>query len=273
MAEQWYSSDDIVIASGENFADALFGGPFASALRAPILLTAKDQLPKGTFETLERLAVKVVYVLGGKNTVSEAITDQLKEKGYAVVRLEGANRRETASEIAKSTYNLYGTQIVGDRMLLASGVSFADALSAAPFAHYARASQYAGAFLPYGGFETTGTVIGGTNTIPKLENEDHRIAGDNRYETSAKLADIIAGELKQDVQVAYIADGTNYPDALTAAPDVTDKTGVILLTQPDVLNAHAKRFIEEHEIKKIYVIGGENSVSKQVENELNELIK
>ena len=38
--------NDIILASGENFADALAGGPLSIDINAPILLTQKGTLPK-----------------------------------------------------------------------------------------------------------------------------------------------------------------------------------------------------------------------------------
>lgn len=55
-----------VIASGENFADALFGGPLASQVNGPMLLTSKDSLPNGLLEKLKELKVKTIYLLGEK---------------------------------------------------------------------------------------------------------------------------------------------------------------------------------------------------------------
>lgn len=47
--------------------------------------------------------------------------------------------------------------------------------------------------------------------------------------------------------------------------------GTILLTKPGQLNKDTKTFIRENNIKNIIIVGGERSVSKNVENELRGL--
>lgn len=68
-----YRSEIAVIASGENFADALFGGPLASQVSAPMLLTHKDKLPTGMVEALKDIGVRFVYLLGGENSISAEV--------------------------------------------------------------------------------------------------------------------------------------------------------------------------------------------------------
>lgn len=270
--ENWLRSDDMVLASGENSADALYGGPLASALKAPMILTPKDKLPEGFYETAEELGTMLIYVLGGENSVSKEITDELMQKGYAVVRLGGANRFETASKIAKTVADFHGMQTGGDQYIWTNPNEFADALAAAPFAYYARSSaEYGGHFLPYNG-GSGGKVIGGTNSIPELEYEQLRISGANRYETAVEIAKTVQNKLNPEIQVVYLANGMDYPDALAACPVATEYDGVILLTPADKLHEATKAFIAESGIRKVFIIGGENSVSEQVEDEVKEIL-
>ncbi|HYO18660.1 MAG TPA: cell wall-binding repeat-containing protein [Dermatophilaceae bacterium] len=60
------------LASGENYPDALAGGPVAARAGAPLLLTRRDCVPASVLEELTRLGATKIVVLGGVGAVSEA---------------------------------------------------------------------------------------------------------------------------------------------------------------------------------------------------------
>ena len=62
-------SENVVLASGFNFADALSAGQLASALDAPLLLSSKDKLDSETENEINRLKAKNVYIVGGNLTI------------------------------------------------------------------------------------------------------------------------------------------------------------------------------------------------------------
>ena len=64
-------ADNVFVASGTSFPDALAGASFAAADGGPILLVRRDALPNATAEELDRLNPKVVTVLGGTSAVSD----------------------------------------------------------------------------------------------------------------------------------------------------------------------------------------------------------
>ncbi|MDU7166340.1 cell wall-binding repeat-containing protein, partial [Finegoldia magna] len=65
------TSENVVLASGFNFADALSAGQLASALDAPLLLSSQDKLDSQTKNEIERLKAKKVFVVGGDNAISK----------------------------------------------------------------------------------------------------------------------------------------------------------------------------------------------------------
>lgn len=116
--------DEVYVASGENFPDALSGVPAAATATSPILLVQPDEIPSATLGELGRLDPDEVVVLGGTAAVSADVEEHLEFFGD-VERLEGGNRYETSATIS-------GHAFPGgaDTVFVATGGVFADALSA-----------------------------------------------------------------------------------------------------------------------------------------------
>ena len=115
----------VFVATGENFPDALAGGPAASVLGGPILLTAKTQLPSSTASELGRLKPAKIVVLGGEGAVSKAVESNLGNYTSGVVqRVAGPDRYSTAAAISSSAFNP-GVPIV----YISTAADFPDALA------------------------------------------------------------------------------------------------------------------------------------------------
>jgi len=115
----------VYVATGENYPDALTGGPAAAKLGGPILLTRKDTVPAATVAELKRLKPRRIVVLGGTGVVSRAVEKALKgHTSGAVTRLAGADRYGTGAAISRNAYKP-GVPIV----YIATGVNFPDALA------------------------------------------------------------------------------------------------------------------------------------------------
>jgi len=113
------------VATGEDFPDALTGGPAAAALGGPILLTQKAKLPSATVSELKRLKPKRIVVVGGTGVVSEAVQDALKSYTTGdVSRLAGADRYSTGAAISKDAFKP-GVPVA----YVATGANFPDALA------------------------------------------------------------------------------------------------------------------------------------------------
>lgn len=241
-------SDRVILVSGENFADALTAGNLSA--EGPILLTEKEGLKAVTSNEIERLKAKEVIIVGGESSVSKKIEGQLK--GKKIIRISGKNRYETSTKLAQ--------QLKAKDVVLANGNSFADALSAAPFAVQKNQTLILtdGKNLPDGiKAEDVKTIIGGKNSvnIKGLEKAE-RVSGKNRYETSLEVM-----KRMNKTEKAVLADGRNYPDALSAAPLAVKKSTGILLSDDSAIDS-IKSFIDKNGIKQVTIIGGEKSVSK-----------
>jgi hypothetical protein len=118
----------VYVASGEHFADALTGGAIAAIEGAPLVLTARDELPDATRDVLRSFAPSEVVLLGGTGSVGHAVVASLRADGHEVRRLAGPDRYSTAATIAHDRLPS------PPEILLAAGLSFPDALAAAPLA-------------------------------------------------------------------------------------------------------------------------------------------
>lgn len=88
-----------------------------------------------------------------------------------------------------------------------------------------------------------------------------RVGGANRYETAALIAD---WAFDPGVPVAYLASGSDYPDAIAGAAAAGFTDGPVLLTKPDVLSEEAAEKLEALEPERIIVLGGPAAVAETV---------
>lgn len=119
-----------LLATGENFPDALTGGPMSYADSFPTLLTETASLAPEASGAMDNLAIKHVIVLGGPNAVADAVLSQVQAKGITVERLAGATRQTTATAI--SDFELTHLGFAGTHVNLARGDNFPDALAGGP---------------------------------------------------------------------------------------------------------------------------------------------
>lgn len=112
-----------IIASGEDFPDALATAPLGSKEIAPILLVTRNQMDKKVSKALKDLNIKRVYVAGGQNSVSKKLEAQLPQ---VIRRFSGQDRYETAILVASYTYP------ESKEVFVASGEVFPDALVIGP---------------------------------------------------------------------------------------------------------------------------------------------
>jgi putative cell wall-binding protein len=69
----------VIVATGNNFVDALAGSSYAAKIGCPILLVDKDNVEEDIRGFVSRQSIKDVFVLGGDSVVSEMVIDKLRE--------------------------------------------------------------------------------------------------------------------------------------------------------------------------------------------------
>lgn len=95
-----------------------------------------------------------------------------------------------------------------------------------------------------------------------------RIAGQDRYATSVAISKY---GFPDGAPIVFVATGTNYPDALSAAAAAAKMGGPLLLTAPGQLLSNVRSEIDRLHPDRIVVVGGPDAVSAGVFDELKHL--
>lgn len=114
----------VVIATGEDFHDALVAAPLAAYKGIPMLLTEKNGLPSSTTAALEMIAPTETIVVGKSDAVSDAVLAGLTN----AQRFSGSDYYETATIAAEK----FGADV--SKIFFATGKDFPDALSGSALA-------------------------------------------------------------------------------------------------------------------------------------------
>lgn len=77
LAKYSGAKEVVVVASGEDFADALVAAPFSAQQNGAILLTNKDKLSDNAEKFIKDTKFNKSYVIGGEKSVSEKVIEQL----------------------------------------------------------------------------------------------------------------------------------------------------------------------------------------------------
>lgn len=125
VAQNMGDFNQAIIATGEDFPDALSIAPIAAMKGIPIILTPQDKLPKDIKNYLSK-TVQSTYVLGGAGVVSANVLNQLPDP----TRLSGQDRYETNLTII----NKFSNELNFDNCYLATGENFPDALAGSALA-------------------------------------------------------------------------------------------------------------------------------------------
>jgi putative cell wall-binding protein len=118
----------VMVATGQNFPDALAGAAASSHVGIPILLVQFQVIPPSTAAQLDRLNPSQIFIVGGTSAISTSVETQLKQYAGTVTRLGGADRYGTAIAISQAFFNASS----GDHAWMATGQNFPDALAAGP---------------------------------------------------------------------------------------------------------------------------------------------
>jgi putative cell wall-binding protein len=283
------AADSALLATADDFPDALAATALAAQRDAPLLLTHRDRLPEAVASELSRLGVEEAVLLGGTGAISDAVAADLTERGYRVARFAGDTRFATARKLAEAA----GPAETGEVVLTLgarheSGPGWPDAVAAGTLA----ASRdnlplllTAHDHLPDATAEALRDleadrvlVVGGEAAIaPAVMSElealglsAERLAGATRYETSARLAREALQRNQRSTQSLVVATGEDFPDALAAGALAGALEAPLVLTPSAELAETTGQFVRDHQDTWGHgmLVGGASAASETVEIQL-----
>ena len=220
-----------------------------------------------------------IVVIGGSGVISDAVMNHLSScTDGEVQRVAGSSRYATAAAVSKSSFSSASTAYV------ATGLNFPDALAAGPVA----AANGAPILLVRTGSVPSETlveldrlapasivILGGNGAVSadvestlksRYPGSDiSRIAGSNRYETAALIS---RSHFEPEPVTAYVAVGSNFPDALAGGAAAAIRNAPVLLTDSDSLPASTALELGRLQPREIVILGGTGVVSPAVETQL-----
>ncbi len=289
--------DVVVLATGEDYPDALCAAPLAAVVGGPILLTPHDEVLPAVADEIRRLGATRAYVVGGPAALSDEIIRQLRDgDGYVEAqRIGGSDRYATSREIGRFVAYASGSALYQE-VFLARGDDFADALSCSAIAArwqvpilLTRPTVIDPETFKLAADSYIVRIVGGTSAVSQAI-EDRltaamcpfrcdvtrvlRYAGTDRYATAALLATTEA-EAVAGYSHLGIATGERFPDALALAPYLAEMNGCLLLTRRDMLpqvTADAIGPVTRAGVDAA-IVGGVSAVSPEVEDAVQDVLE
>ena len=263
----------VVVANGDNYADALSGAYLAKVKNAPLILVNEnnmEQAKKFIYDHLNKRVKKwqaksQVYLLGGERVVPEAMRTEL-EKYFDIKRIAGSDRFETNLKILKEA------DVRSGDLLVCSGVGYADSLAASASGRPIMLvddklsdeqkklikSLDRGNIKIIGGYKSVNSNI--ENACKSL-TPTIRIYGEDRYKTS--LA--IAKHFFKNSKSAVFAYGDNFPDGLCGGV-LAEKMNAPLLLINENNYDFAKQYVKENTMNNFVVLGGNRMIPNRTIN-------
>ena len=230
------TTKNVVLATDQNFPDALSASYLASKLGTGVLLTPTNALAAETVTALRVGGINHVYIVGGPLAVSETVVAALQaEPVYNCGGTVPVTNPTTGAQVLETVTQVYG-QTQYD--------------TAQTVAQYFGSSVGTGSFNGAYPTSTTGT---------------------SAYNTTSGLSGTLAPASATPSATAILATGQTFPDAMTASAMSYARQWPILLTQQASLSPQASAAITDLGIKQVIVMGGPIAVSDTVLSQLGTL--
>lgn len=263
----------LYVASGRDFPDALSAGPAAAHQEGALLLVDRDLVPTAVREEILRLSPDHVVVVGGEAAISASVFRDLASLQPSIERIAGADRYETSRLLALSAFS-----DGAERIFVASGSTFPDALSAGPAA--ARdggpvvlvRGTAAEADAPTRDLVTTlgappVAIVGGYAAVSQgfsysllSLSWNERYAGPDRFATAVAVnADFGPGE------TAFVASGRGFADALVAGAAAARAGAPLYLSEQSCVPESVRRAVLDGAAFDVVLAGGTTSLGAGVE--------
>lgn len=248
IAERWAMGDksnvhgkvrNAIIASGENFPDALSASYLSQRMGAPILLTQRGSLPADTIEALRDRQVDKVFIVGGAAAVSKDVEAKLADLN---------TYRWSGTRGTDSDPNYGGLETTGAKLQV-QRISSANPQNDTRYTTNQLVNMYAAA---WGGNRTIGKTI-------------YKSGEAGKYTAIFARGDNFPDALAAGVLTAGMNDGVLNPINIG-----TDQALPLILTAPDSLSDSAKAQIDRLDVQHGLIIGSENAVSDGVKKSMED---
>lgn len=226
-------------------------------------------------------------MLGTMNFRSLLVTSFDTPVNVDITRTAGQSRMDTAIEVSKQLYpSGFPANHAHKTVFITTSSDFADALSAGPLA-----AQYGNAPILLTSSSSLPDavklevqrlkaenviILGGTtavsnqvrNSLSSISsvNRVERISGSNRYETNLEI-----NKRLNDVSGIFVASGSNFADALAAAPIAASQKWAIVLSKTNEIPKNSLSFIKDKN-RQVNILGGALAVSEAVQNEIQTVV-
>lgn len=281
--------DTIVIATQDEYYDALTASSFAGLKGCPIMTVPDGALSSQDIEWLQYWHPANVYIIGGTAALPTSIDYAIESmiSDVAITRVSGSTARATAEAIYDAGGNGWGTTAI-----VATLDSFQDALSISAYAYAKRAPIFLvagqGGTLAYssitrianGGF-TQVVIVGGSDAVGSyVENQLSgipyvRLAGPNCYGTSQVVATWCRVNGGMIGNRPALATGEDYYDAIVGSPLCGKYNSPIILASDSnlsTISGFVKTYRSYYQTTG-YILGGEAAISYYVESKLNQALR
>ncbi|MBG6055939.1 putative cell wall-binding protein [Salinibacterium sp. CAN_S4] len=282
------AAEVVYVTTGLNFPDALSAAPAAAIQRGVMLLTLPTSIPTSVRNEIVRLHPKRIVVVGGVNSVSQAVYNELAtltardpETNEPLIERQGGTDRYDASR------NIVRTAFTGlasaSTVYISTGANFPDALSASA-AGGAKGYPVILVDGRAGNLDastrqlladlgvTSIRIAGGPNSVSTgiqadltaITRDTVRLSGATRFDASSNIAvDAFGGSNPQDV---FLATGLNFPDALSSAVLAGQVSAPLIVVPTDCVPTATLNAIRNFGAENITLVGGPLSLTANVLN-------
>ena len=239
---------NVILATGNRFADALSASVLAYEKEAPILLVdATVDSSEDAFDyVIQHLdPIGTVYIIGGTGIIGSEFEAKLNDLGFKnVVRIAGVDRYDTSYKIASSLKKIAVSSVV-----ISSGEQYPDALSISSFAaskgwpillspHDALPIDLKNFLLerkPSKVYITGGVGVISYNVNSEissllLQASVERLNGKSQFDTNVVISETFA----PNPSTVYLATGYGFEDALSGSVVAAKNGDPIILIDPSV---------------------------------------
>ena len=283
--------NNVILTTGNEFADALSASVLAHTKEAPILLVDKtlERSQEAFSYIVNHLdSYGTIYIIGGTNIIGNEFETRLEALGFSnIERIAGTDRYDTSYKLANNLEDSFSTVIIS------SGEQYPDALSISSFAankgwpillsRRNALTEKMKVFLTENQPEKI-YITGGVNAISdNIVNEITailsqtsitRLTGESRFETNIAIAETFTPY----PSTVYLATGNGFADALAGSILAAENGEPIIFVSPalqtlpkPVANYFAKLHTENVE-PNLVIFGGEGIISPEKVKSSHDLI-